>query len=585
MNGLYQAIQEIISNSIDEYYMGFGNKIVIILNNNEISIEDWGRGIPFGMKDNINIMESIFSTAHTGGKFNDKTYQSVAGLNGIGAKATCLSADYFMAISVRDKKQAIIKFENGNLVEYKEIDNNIDKQSGTLILFKPAQAVFKDEPINIKFEYLCNLCKNLSFLTKGLEFTLIDKNNNIEKKYCAKDGILDLLKERTIKPVDKPIYINKKIDNIDIELAFQWTLSEGEEWCFTNGIENIEGGTSITGFKTGLTRNINKLLETDFSGEIVRSGLVYIVSCKVPNPSFANQVKSKVNNPELRSCVDQVVTEILQQLSKKSLDNIKIFLEQEEKATNAAKKAREIVKKNITKKMSIKNALPGKLSTCSSKNVKECELYLIEGDSAASTVKNARNPIYQAVLPLRGKVLNVQKVDIDKALENQEIQDMITAIGTGILDDFDITSLNYDKIILCSDADVDGEHIKVLLLTFFLKYMPKLIEEGHIYAAIPPLYTINYKNNIYYAVDDEELELFKTTHNGEFSVQYLKGLGEMNTESFSDTVMNKDKRKLKQITINNIHDTLKWFEELMGKDVTGRKDFLENNAQYAQIDI
>ena len=584
MQGVYQAFQEIVSNSIDEYYMGYGNHIKIELKDNSIIVEDEGRGIPFGTKeDGTNVMVSIFSTPHTGGKFSEKTYQAVAGLNGIGAKATCLSATFFEAASYRDNKMAIVKFAKGDIVSYKEVENKTSKKNGTIIKFESDPEVFKDEPIKIDFKHLCEMCKNLSFLTKGLKFTLKNEDKIVE--YCAENGLLDLIKEQVKNPVSAPIYMNKKIDKVEIEIAMQWTLEESKEYCFTNGLFNIEGGTSVTGFKTSLTRNLNKILNTDFSGDIIRSGLVFAISCKVPNPSFANQVKSKVNNPELRSYADQVCAEGIKNISKKELEIIKKYIEKEEKAAKAAKKARETIRKTPMQKGGLKTLLAGKLADCSEKDRSKCELILCEGLSAMGTIKAARDPKTQAILPLRGKVLNTAKTEVSKCLQNQEILDMISSIGVGYKENIDLSKRRYEKIIIATDADVDGAHIRILLLTFFLKFMPELIAEGYVYAALPPLYVISYKNEIYYAADDKELDDFIKKHpTGEKNITYLKGLGEMGAEAFSDTVLNPEKRQLKRICLEDLTNANKWFEDLMGKEVEPRKEFLIHCGHMANLD-
>ena len=588
MQGVYQAIQEIISNSIDEYYMGFGKHINIIINEeiNQVSVEDEGRGVPFGIKENgDNVMANIFSVAHTGGKFNDKTYQSVAGLNGIGAKATCLSAKEFTAISTRDNKQAIIHFSKGNLDNYKEIEKN-HAPTGTKITFIPDEEVYKDEPLKINFDHVCKMCKDLSYLTKGLLFTLINEKTNKKVEYCAENGVLDLINEETkSKAITQPFYISSTFDKTEIEIAFEWTKEDEKEYCFTNGLINIEGGTPVTGFKTSLTRNLNKVLDKDFSGDIVRSGLIFAISCKVPNPSFANQTKTKINNPELRGYADQACADIIKNISKKDLEIIKKYLEQEEKAANAAKKARETVRKIPMNKGGLKTILAGKLADCTEKDRSKCELILVEGNSAMGTVKAARNPKTQAVLPLRGKVLNVSKNEIDKWSKNQEILDIIQSIGVGY-GNIDIEKRRYEKIIIATDADVDGSHIRILLLTLFMNLMPELIEKGHIYIALPPLYTISYKTEMYYALDDKELEEFNRTHpSGEKTICYLKGLGEMSAKSFSDTVLNENRRRLKQITMKDAAYASKMFEDLMGKEVEPRKEFLFANGAKANLDI
>ena len=318
----------------------------------------------------------------------------------IGAKATCLSSLEFHARSYRDGKKAEISFVKGEKTKYIESDQDI-KKVGTIVSFIPDKEVFKDEEVKISFDYICTMCKNLSYLTRGLRFVLDNGAKKVE--YCAENGLLDLIKEQVKNSVSNPIYIVRKVEDVEVEIALQWSKETEKEFCFTNGLINVEGGTPVTGLKSSLTRNINKLLDSEFSGDIVRTGLVYAISCKVPNPSFANQTKTKINNPELRGYADQVCSEALKNISKKELEKIKAYLEQEEKAANAAKKARETVRKSPMQKGGLKTMLPGKLSDCSSKNVEECELYIIEGDSAAGTVKGARDPKYQAVLPLRGK--------------------------------------------------------------------------------------------------------------------------------------------------------------------------------------
>mgnify|MGYP001128586280 CR=1 FL=1 len=465
MQGVYNGIQEIVSNSIDEYYMGYGNKIEIALGkDNLITIVDYGRGIPFGTKkDGSNVLVDIFSKSHTGGKFNNKVYAGVGGLNGIGGKATCLSSKKFAVGVFRDGKYAEAVFEKGMLISYKENDNKSKEKISTQVQFIPDQEVFNLEPIVIDFEKLKTMCKNLSYLTKGLTFELTDaREKKIQKfTFCAKNGLLDLLSDHVVNPVhSSPIYYEFKDGPNKIEIALQWTKDREKSFVFTNGLPNVEGGTSLTGLKTSITRNLNKQFKNPFSGDLVRRGLVYAISAMIPNPSFANQTKTKINNPELRGFADKAFTEAWNDFILKypgDLDKIKEYLTKEDKADRAADKARQAIINSdrlVEKSKKDKSVLAGKLVDCE-EHGSDSILFCVEGKSAGGSIINARDSKTMAVLPLKGKIINALKSDVEDVLENGEVQDLITALGCGIMDKCNPKKLRYGKIGIFVDSDVD----------------------------------------------------------------------------------------------------------------------------------
>ena len=524
MNGVYNAIQEIVSNSIDEFYMGYGKKIEISLGpDNMVVITDKGRGVPFGIKeDGSNVLVDIFSKSHTGGKFNDKVYQSVAGLNGIGAKATCLSSVKFNVSVVRDGKHAIASFEKGNLINYKEEEWHDKNDHGTSIQFAPDSEVYNLEPIKINFEVLCEKCKNLSYLTKGLTFEL----TNVDGKkvvYCAEKGLVDLVKEKAEKPIhNTPIYYSLKDGINEIEIALQWTRGREVDYIFTNGLHNSEGGTTLTGIRTAITRNLNKIFNKNFTGEMARTGLVYAVSCKTPNPSFANQTKTKINNPELRGLADRAFSEAIQIFKDKypqELKQIQEFLSKEEKAEAAAERARQAIlsnQKETQKELKKKVILAGKLVDCRSHGP-ESQLLIVEGKSALGAIVKSRDSDHTACFPLRGKMINCLKNDIDDIIKNAEVKELQIALGCN-LNEYNEKKLRYGRVVIMADADVDGYSIMCLVLTFFYKFYPQMIRDGKIFWGKTPLFRVNSKNKLYYAYTDEELE---TLPKGE--VTRLKG--------------------------------------------------------------
>lgn len=579
MQGVYNAIQEIISNSIDEFYMGYGKKIQIGLGpDNMIVITDEGRGIPFGIKeDGTNVLVDIFSKPHTGGKFNDKVYNSVAGLNGIGAKATCLSSLKFNVSVVRNGKHAIASWKKGILTNYKEEDWQDKNAHGTSIQFAPDPEVYNLEPIKVEFEKLCETCKNLSYLTKGLTFVL-ESEEDKRVSYCAKNGLLDLIKDKAIDPIhEHPLYYQLKDGQNEVEIALQWTRGKEKTFVFTNGLENIEGGTSLTGLKTAITRNLNKEFKRNFSGEMARTGLVAAVSCKTPNPSFANQTKTKINNPELRQLADRAFSEyfkiFIRQYSQDA-EQIKDFLSKEEKAEEAADRARNAVinaQAKITMARSKKTVMPEKLKDAEFLG-EDATLLIVEGNSAMAGLASGRDTEKYGLLAIRGKIRNLLSCPLDEGLENEEVQSILTALGCGILDKYDSRKLRYGKVGIAVDADDDGCHIACLIMSLFKALMPQFIEEGRLCWLKAPLYKIVKAKQKYYFYDDEELLNSKIV--GE-QTRY-KGLGEMNPQDVKESMFTEENQRIEILMPDE--NSFNRLEQLMGSNVAPRKEFVFSGA-------
>lgn len=578
MQGVYNAIQEIISNSIDEFYMGFGKEIKISLAGNTVTVQDFARGVPFGTKaDGTNVLVDIYSKPHTGGKFNDKVYNSVAGLNGIGAKATCLSSKKFEVISIRDGKRAIAAFSKGNLINYQE-EKTTSKETGTTVTFTPDEEVYNLEPISIEFERLCNTCKNLSYLTKGLTFTLEDTVNKKKVTYCAKNGLLDLIADKAENPVhEHPIYYQLKDGQNEVEIALQWTKGKEKIYVFTNGLENIEGGTSLTGLKTAITRNLNKEFKRNFSGDMARTGLVAAISCKTPNPSFANQTKTKINNPELRQLTDRAFSDYFKIYVRQYVQDaelIKEFLSKEEKAEEAADRARNAVinaQAKIITSRAKKTVMPEKLKDAEFLG-DDAILLIAEGNSAMAGLASGRDTEKYGILAIRGKIRNLLSCPLDEGLENEEVQSILTALGCGILDKYDNKKLRYGKVAIAVDADDDGCHIACLIMSLFKALMPQFIEEGRLCWLKAPLFKVTKAKTDYYFYDEEELN--KSQIKGE-QVRY-KGLGEMSANDTKNSMFSKANQRIEILMPDN--NSFIRLEELMGSRVEPRKDFVFSGA-------
>ena len=590
MQGVYNAIQEIISNSIDEYYMGYGNEITIGLGpDNIVVVTDKGRGIPFGIKeDGSNVLVDIFSRAHTGGKFNDKVYNSVAGLNGIGAKATCLSSLKFNVCTVRDNKMAMASWEKGELVSYRELDNNTNAKYGTSIQFSPDPEVYNLEPINIDFNVLCEKCKNLSYLTKGLTFILETgkpRTNEYKKVvYCANNGLLDLIKDNVKNPVHKnPIYFEMEDGNDKVEIALQWTKDKEKSFVFTNGLENIEGGTPLTGMKTALTTFMKKQFKGDFDGDMARTGLVYAVSCKTPNPSFANQTKTKINNPELRGLAQRATGQALQEFSikkKNDFDQVIEFLTKERKAELAAERARRQIleaTKDIEKNQKKKVFASDKLKDAEFLG-ENSTLLIAEGDSALGGLAQGRDYTHYGIMAIRGKIINALSNPEEKVYENEEIKLLLSAMNI-VPGKYDAKKLRYGRLAICTDADSDGYHIGLLIMAALAYIAPQFIREGRLCWLRSPLYIVSNGKNESYYFTDEEFNAVKGKIKGE--VQRNKGLGSLEPEQAKKSMFDPEYQRMDVMEYDE--EAMSLLYALMGEDVSPRRDFIMQNVDFSEI--
>lgn len=590
MQGVYNAIQEIISNSIDEYYMGYGNKIEIGLGlNNMVVVSDRGRGIPFGIKDDgTNVLVDIFSRPHTGGKFNDKVYNSVAGLNGIGAKATCLSSLRFNVSVVRDGRHAMASWEKGNLIDYKEEDWPNKQEHGTSIQFAPDPEVYNLEPIVIDFNILCEKCKNLSYLTKGLTFELETDGKKVT--YCAENGLLDLIKDNVSNPIHKtPVYFEMEDGQNKIELAMQWTRGNEKSFVFTNGLENIEGGTSLTGMKTAITTFMKKQFKGEFSGDIARTGLVYAVSCKTPNPSFANQTKTKINNPELRGLAQRATGQALNDFSirrKSEFEQVLEFLVKERKAEAAAERARRQVletTKEISNDKKKRIILADKLKDCKIHGENSGSVLAIcEGDSALGALVQARPINNVALMPIRGKIISALKHNQEKILQNEEVKSIFSALGCGFFNNYSSSKLRYQYVAIAADQDPDGKNIGCLLITLFYYMCPQFIKEGRLLWMQMPLFVLKYKDKILYAFSDNEKNQLIKKYGSPKELSRKKGIGENTPDETKNAVFGEQKRWW-QLCPNNHEDFIELIDMLMGKEVLERKEYIMRNVDFSMI--
>ena len=588
MQGVYNAIQEIISNSIDEYYMGYGNKILIDVKDwfqgPVITIQDFARGIPFGIKeDGSNVLVDIFSKPHTGGKFNDKVYNSVAGLNGIGAKATCLSSLRFTVTVIRDGRRAEASWEKGVLIDYKEMDWSNKKDTGTTVQFIPDPEVYNLEPIKVDFDLLCARCKNLSYLTKGLTFELYGPNKQ-HITYCAKNGLLDLIKDNSDKAMHTtPAYFHLKEDNIEAEVAMMWTKGREKSFTFTNGLQQSEGGTSLTGVKTAITNFIKKQFKDGFDGDMARTGLVYAVSCKIPNPSFANQTKTKINNPELRGISQRAAGQALEEFSRKKQNEFQTvidFLSKERKAELAAERARKQVLEAV--KDVEKNQ---KKKVFASDKLKDAEflgensiLLIAEGDSALGGLALGRDYTKYGIMAIRGKIINALSNPEEKIYNNEEIKLLLSAMNI-VPGKYDAKKLRYGKLAICTDADSDGYHIGLLIMAALAYLAPDFIREGRLCWLRSPLYIVtNGKTESYYFTD-EEFNAAKGKIKGE--VQRNKGLGSLEPEQARVSMFDPNYQRLDVLEYTN--EAMDLLYSLMGEEVEPRREFLMNKVDFSEI--
>lgn len=602
--GLHHLVWEIVDNSIDEALAGYCTDITVqIEKDNSITVKDNGRGIPVGIHEKMGrpAVEVIMTVLHAGGKFDGSGYKVSGGLHGVGASVVNALSMTLDVTVYRDGKIHYQQFKRGVPVGDLEIIGETDV-TGTTTHFVPDPEIFT-ETIEFDYDTLANRVRELAFLTKGVNIIIEDLREGKERRneYCYEGGIKSYVEHlnRSKEVVhEEPVYIEGEKDGITVEVALQYNDSYTSNiYSFANNINTYEGGTHEAGFKTGLTRVINDYArkngvfkdgDSNLSGEDVREGLTAIISIKHPDPQFEGQTKTKLGNSEARTITDSLFSEALEKFLLENPDAAKKIVEKgvmAARARMAAKKARELTRRKSALEVS---SLPGKLADCSSKDPSISELYIVEGDSAGGSAKQGRDRHFQAILPLRGKILNVEKARLDKILSNNEVRSMITALGTGIGEDFTLEKARYHKIVIMTDADVDGAHIRTLLLTFFYRYMREIIENGYVYIAQPPLYKVQQGKRVEYVYNDKQLdELLKTLpQTPKPGLQRYKGLGEMNATQLWETTMDPDARTLLQVTLEDAIDADETFEMLMGDKVEPRRNFIEENAQYVKnLDI
>ena len=605
--GLHHLVYEIVDNSVDEALAGFCKEINVTINpDNSITVTDDGRGIPVGInhKAGIPAVEVVFTILHAGGKFGGGGYKVSGGLHGVGASVVNALSEWLEVTIYKEGQVYRQRYERGKTIyPLKVIDTCEPEKTGTMVSFLPDKEIFEETVYD--YDVLKQRLREMAFLTKGLKIILKDTRAEMEreKTFHYEGGIQEFVQylnksKEALYP--EIIYCEGEKDGVVVEVAMQHNDSYTENsYGFVNNINTPEGGTHIMGFRNAITKTFNdyarknKLLkdsEPNLSGDDIREGLTAIVSVKIENPQFEGQTKQKLGNSEARGAVDGIVSKQLEIFLEQNPSVAKVTVEKSvlaQRAREAARKARDLTRrKSALDGMS----LPGKLADCSDKNPENCEIYIVEGDSAGGSAKTARNRATQAILPLRGKILNVEKARLDKIYSNAEIKAMITAFGTGIHEDFDITKLRYHKIIIMTDADVDGAHIATLLLTFLYRFMPELIRQGYVYLAQPPLYKVEKNKKVWYAYDDNELNMILTEigRDGNNKIQRYKGLGEMDAEQLWETTMDPEKRILLRVTMDEAatSEIDLTFTTLMGDKVEPRREFIEENARFVKnLDI
>ncbi len=591
--GLHHLVYEIVDNSVDEALAGRCSEITVVIHkDNSITVKDNGNGIPTGMHEKgIPAVQVVFTILHAGGKFDSESYKVSGGLHGVGASVVNALSEWLEVTVYQNGKIHKQRYERGQVMTPLEIIGNT-KKTGTVITFKPDGEIFDD--LIYDYSTLKERFQEMAFLTKGLQITVKDeREEDLEEVFKYDGGISEFVEYRNRnknKLYTDVFYCEGQYEDVYVEVAFQHNDSYVENiFSFVNNINTPEGGMHLTGFKNALTKTLNdyartnKVLkdnEKNLSGEDVREGIACVISIKITDPQFEGQTKQKLGNADARTAVNDIVSEKLTYFLEQNPHVAKIILEKailSSRARDAARKARDLTRRKTALDST---SLPGKLADCSEKDPALCEIYLVEGDSAGGSAKGARSRSTQAILPLRGKILNVEKARLNKILENNEIKNMITAFGTGIGEDFDIEKLRYHKIIIMTDADVDGAHIRTLMLTFFYRYMPELIETGKVYIAQPPLYKVTKSKKSTYVYDDKSLEkLLKEIGREQITMQRYKGLGEMDSEQLWDTTMDPEKRILLQVEIEDAASADEIFTTLMGDKVEPRRQFIQKYAK------
>ena len=601
--GLHHLVWEIVDNAIDESLAGYCDDIEITINkDNSITVKDDGRGIPTGIhkKTGISTVETVYTVLHAGGKFQEGGYKVSGGLHGVGASVVNALSSWVEVKVYQNSKVYYIRFENGGhtVAPLKVIDECSPDRTGTTVTFKADPEIFKETTV-YDYEILKQRVRELAFLNKGLRIILVDDREIEPRKeiFVYEGGISEYVKflNKGKTPIHEQIvHLEGEEDNISVEVAMQYNTGYTSNiYSFTNNINTHEGGTHEDGVKRALTRIINSygkknkfLKENDapLTGDDVREGLTMIISCKHPDPQFEGQTKTKLGNSEVRKIADDVFSEGFERFLLENPDEAKLIMEKAMTAARArvaAKKARELTRRKGD--LDVIN-FGGKLVDCKDKDPSVCEIFLVEGDSAGGSAIKGRNSMTQAILPLRGKILNVEKARLDRALSNEEIRTIITAFGTGIGEDFNLSKLRYDKIIIMTDADVDGSHIRVLLLTLFYRFFRPIVEAGHVYAAQPPLFCIKHGKTIKYVLNPEERDAYLATlnPNTKYDIMRMKGLGEMDAEELNETTMDINTRVLRKITVEDAMAADEVFNKLMGEEVEPRRKFIEENAVYVE---
>ena len=604
--GLHHLVWEIVDNAIDEALAGYCDDIEIIINpDNSITVKDDGRGIPTGIheKTKKSTVETVYTVLHAGGKFGGGGYKVSGGLHGVGASVVNALSSWLEVTVYQSGKVHYMRFEKGGkpVENLKVVDECSIERTGTTVTFKPDPEIFT-ETTSFDYEILKTRVRELAFLNKGLRIIIMDDRIEDKKETFYYEGgiceYVQMINKNKNAIHEKIVYINGQKKDISIEIAFQYNSGYNSNlYSFTNNINTYEGGTHEEGVRRALTRVINnyakktnilKSNDDSLSGEDVKEGLTMIISCKHPNPQFEGQTKTKFGNSEVRKIADNIFSEGFERFLLENPNEAKIIIEKcmtAARARIAAKKARELTRRKTALEVS---SLPGKLADCSSKDASISEMFIVEGDSAGGSAIGGRDSRTQAILPLRGKILNVEKARLDRILANEEIRSLITALGTGIGEEFDITKLRYHKVIIMTDADVDGAHIRTLLLTFFYRFFKPLIEGGYIYIAQPPLYVIKHGKNIKYVLNDKERDIYLATLNEttRYEITRNKGLGEMNASELAETTMEPTNRHLLRVNIEDAIRADSVFQTLMGEEVEPRRQFIEENATYVKnLDI
>ena len=609
IRGLHHLVYEVVDNSIDEAMAGHCNQIDVSINEDDsVSVKDNGRGIPTGIhkKEGVSALEVVMTKIGAGGKFDKDSYKVSGGLHGVGVSVVNALSDHLTAKVFRDGEIWIQEYSKGKAL-YPAKKDGVSDDVGTEVIFKPDKSIFK-EIHEFSYETLANRLRELSFLNKGIILTLIDKRKKVDGEFIkdvfeSKDGLKEFIRflDENREPLTSDVIsMEGEKNDIPVEVAMIYNTSYSENLhSYVNNINTHEGGTHLAGFRRGLTSTLKKYadssgmldkLKFDIAGDDFREGLTAIVSVKVAEPQFEGQTKTKLGNREVNSAVSQAVSEMLENYLEENPNDAKIIVDKvilAAQARHAARKAREMVQR---KTVMSGGGLPGKLSDCSEQDPALCEVYLVEGDSAGGTAKQGRDRNFQAILPLRGKILNVEKAMQHRVFENQEIINIYTALGVTIGTEEDSKALNleklrYHKVVIMCDADVDGSHIATLILTFFFRYMKELIENGNIYIATPPLYLVKRGAKKQYAWDDEERDQIMENMGQGCSIQRYKGLGEMNAIQLWETTMNPEFRTFRKVTIDNAVEADRVFSMLMGDEVPPRREFIEKNATYANIDV